>query len=553
MDEKTEKKLKKENKDNIYNKDKIEKTEKILKERKQREPYKRKPKTLLNVIFSQKATIILLLVLQFVLIFITFTQLSEHYTYIHVVFSTIAIVLAISILNTNENPAYKLTWIIPMLVLPVFTTVVYILLKNQPGTRKVRNAYAKKCANTRAFLPTDKEVMKAVKEEDSTLYKLCTYIDDRAGYPAYRCEGAEYYPLGEYKFEAMIRELKKAEDFIFMEYFIVDEGEMWSQIMEILLEKVKAGVEIRFLCDGMGSQFTLPSKDLKKLRKNGIKCLIFNKFHPMMSTIQNNRDHRKILVVDGKVAFNGGINLADEYINRRIRFGHWKDTAVMIKGEAVWNYTMMFLQMWEVISGDTAQYDMYRPKSTGEVRRCKGYVIPYSDSPLDDEDVGKLVYMDMINNAQDYVYITTPYFIPDNEMMTALELAAKSGVDVRIITPHIPDKWYIHCITKSYYRDLLAIGVKVYEYTPGFIHAKNFLSDDKKAVVGTINLDYRSLYLHFECATYMYDTECIKDIRADFNDLFENKCHMITAEDCRKISFFSRFASIILRMFAPLL
>ncbi len=517
---------------------------------------KKKPKSLINVIFSQKATIILLLAVQFAIIFITFAQLSEHYTYLYVLFSTIAVALAVYILNTNKNPAYKLAWIVPLLAFPVFTTVIYIMLANQPGTRKVKNIYAKKCANTRAFLPTDKALMEKLRREDPELHKLCTYLDVRAGYPAYECTGAEYFPLGDDKFPAMKREMRKAKEFIFMEYFIVDDGEMWGDIMEILLEKLAEGVEVRFLCDGMGSQFILPAKDLKALRKAGAKCLIFNKFHPMISTIQNNRDHRKILVVDGKVAFNGGVNIADEYINRRERFGHWKDNAVMITGGAVWNFTMMFLQMWEVISGDTAQYDMYRPAyEQGEKEKLQkqGYVIPYADSPLDDEDVGRLVYIDTINSARDYVYITTPYFIPDNETLTALELAAKSGVDVRIITPHIPDKWFIHCITKSYYRDLLSVGVKVYEYTPGFIHAKTFLSDDSKAIVGTINLDYRSLYLHFECATYMYNAPCTKDIKADFQDMFENKCHLITAEDCRSISFFSRFASVILRMIAPLL
>ena len=517
--------------------------------------YKRrkKPKKLLNIIFSQKTTIILLLLLQFLLIFTTFTNLSEHYTYIHILFTTIAVGLAVYILNTNQNPAYKMAWIIPLLALPVFTTVLYILLANQPYKRKVRNLYAKKCANTRAFLTTDKKLMETVKEKDPELGRLAEYIDTFGGYPMYRGEGAVYFPLGEDKFKALVAELKKAEEFIFMEYFIVDDGEMWGEILDILLEKVKSGVEVRFLCDGMGSQFTVPARDLKTLKKAGAKVLIFNKFRPMISTIQNNRDHRKIVVIDGKTAFNGGVNIGDEYINRRPRFGHWKDNAVMITGDAVWNFTMMFLQMWEVISGDVAAYEMFKPKADGSYSKKHGYVIPYADSPLDEESVGKLVYMSMINSAKKYVYITTPYFIPDNEMLTALELAAKSGVDVRIITPGIPDKWYIHCMTKSYYRELLAIGVKVYEYTPGFIHAKTFLSDDSKAVVGTINLDYRSLYLHFECATYMQDSECIGDIRADFDNMFENKCHLITPQDCRDISFFSRFASVILRMLAPLL
>lgn len=512
---------------------------------------KKKPKKLINMIFSQKTTIILLLALQLIFIFIIFQSFAVHYAYLHIVFSTVAIVLAIYILNSSENPAYKLAWIVPLVIVPIFTVVLYILLKNQFSTRKVRNLYAKKSANTRPFLKTNEQIMSYLHESDPDFYKLANYVDKSGGYPVCGNTEVTYFPLGEDKYKAMLEELQKAQEFIFMEYFIIDDGEMWREIVKILLEKAKAGVEVRLLYDGMGSQFTLPFRYKKKLTEQGVKCLVFNPFRPMLSTIQNNRDHRKILVIDGNVAFNGGVNIADEYINRKERFGHWKDTAVMLKGDGVWNFTMMFLQMWEVISGDKTEYNMYRPTVKNVVNN--GYVIPYGDSPLDDENVGELVYMDMINNAKDYIYISTPYLIPDNEMLTALGYAAKSGVDVRIITPEIPDKWYVSVITRSFYRDLETLGVKVYEYKGGFNHAKMFLSDDKSAVVGTINLDYRSLYLHFECATYMYKTSCIKDIKADFDDMFENHCHRITHDDINNRSFWSRFMSVILRTIAPLL
>ena len=476
---------------------------------------KKKPKKLINMIFSQKTTIILLLALQLIFIFIIFQSFAVHYAYLHIVFSTVAIVLAIYILNSSENPAYKLAWIVPLVIVPIFTVVLYIILKNQFSTRKVRNLYAKKTANTRPFLRTNEQIMSYLNENEPDFYKLANYVDKSGGYPVCGNTEVTYFPLGEDKYKAMLEELQKAQEFIFMEYFIIDDGEMWREIVKILLEKAKAGVEVRLLYDGMGSQFTLPFRYKKKLTDQGVKCLVFNPFRPMLSTIQNNRDHRKILVIDGNVAFNGGVNIADEYINRKERFGHWKDTAVMLKGDGVWNFTMMFLQMWEVISGDKTEYNMYRPTVKNVVNN--GYVIPYGDSPLDDENVGELVYMDMINNAKDYIYISTPYLVPDNEMLTVLGYAAKSGVDVRIITPEIPDKWYVSVITKSFYRDLETLGVKVYEYKGGFNHAKMFLSDDKSAVVGTINLDYRSLYLHFECATYMYKTSCIKDIKADFD------------------------------------
>jgi cardiolipin synthase len=514
---------------------------------------RKKPRKLINIIFSQKTTIILLLLLQFFQIFVMFTILNENYSYLSVLFSTLGIGVAIYIVNTDRHPAYKIAWIVPLLIFPVFTTILYLILTNQPYKRKVSDAYVQKNLDTRCYLPEDKELSKKIQAEDPELYRIVRYLDDSAGFPAYGCEDITYFPLGENKFAAMTAELRKAEKFIFMEYFIVDDGEMWGEILDILIEKAFSGVEVRLIVDGMGSQFTMPKNDIKAIEKAGGRVLIFNKFRPMMSTIQNNRDHRKILVVDGNVGFTGGVNIADEYINRLIRFGHWKDTAIMIRGQAVWNLTMMVLQMWEVISHETTDYERYRPDTPDNKPKTQGIIVPYSDTPLDSEKIGRMVYMTMINNSKKYLYITTPYFIPDNEILTSLELAAKSGVDVRIITPHIPDKWYIQCITRSYYMELLNMGVRVYEYVPGFIHAKNCLSDDKRAVVGTINFDYRSLYLHFEDAAFMQDTACIPDIKADFEDLIKNKCHRITYKDIRELSFASRFMSVILRIFAPML
>ena len=514
---------------------------------------RKKPKKLINIIFSQKTTIILMLLLQFVQIFVMFTILNENYNYLSILFSTLGIGVAIYIVNTDRNPAYKLAWIVPLLIFPVFTSILYLILANQPYKRKVSNAYVKKNLDTRCYLPEDTDLTEKIKTQDPELYRLVRYLDDSAGFPAYGCEDVTYFPLGEDKFASMVTEMRKAEKFIFMEYFIVDDGEMWGEILDILVEKASAGVEVRLIVDGMGSQFTMPAKDKKAIENAGGRVIIFNKFRPMISTIQNNRDHRKILVIDGNVGFTGGVNIADEYINRLIRFGHWKDTAIMIRGQAVWNLTMMVLQMWEVITHESTDYEKYRPSLSYENTSSQGIIVPYSDTPLDSEKIGRMVYMSMINTSKKYLYISTPYFIPDNEILTSLELAAKSGVDVRIITPHIPDKWYIQCITRSYYIELLNMGVKVYEYVPGFIHAKNCLSDDKRAVVGTINFDYRSLYLHFEDAAFMQDTACIPDIKQDFDDLFKNKCHRITYDDVRRLSFASRFMSVILRIFAPLL
>lgn len=512
-------------------------------------------KKLAKILFSQRTTIILLLLVQVIFLLYAFFQLGEHSRTFYYTFTILGLALAVYILNKPQNPAYKLAWIIPLLAIPMFATIAYFILTNQYSTRRVRNAYIKKCAGTKPFLRQDQDILTELNIEDKNVYRLARYVDKFGGYPIYKNTTIEYFKVGEEKFAAMVRELKKAEHFIFLEYFIIDQGEMWDEIHDILVEKARQGVEVRLLYDGMGSQYLLPFRYDKKLEKEGIRCHVFNPFRPMLSSIQNNRDHRKICVIDGHTAFNGGINLADEYINRKVRFGHWKDTAVMIKGDGVWNFTMMFLQMWEIVDGEgfASDYDQFLPENTAEMpKNAPGYVMPYGDSPLDSENVGELVYLDIINNARDYLYITTPYLIPDNEIVTALGYAAKSGVDVKIITPGIPDKWYVKSIGKSYYKELIAMGVKIYEYN-GFIHAKNFVSDDKTAVVGTINLDYRSLYLHFECATYMYKTPAVMDVKADFINMLEKNCVEITVHDCAKRSLWSRMVSAVLRIFAPLL
>ena len=302
--------------------------------------------------------------------------------------------------------------------------------------------------------------------------------------------------------------------------------------------------------DGTCSLILLPYNYPKKMEKMGIKCKIFSPIKPALSTYQNNRDHRKILVIDGNVAFTGGINLADEYINKKVVYGHWKDIGIMLKGEAVKSLTLMFLQVWNINSKEEEDYGKYISNAREE--DAEGYVMPYGDSPVDNENAGELVYMDVINTAKDYVHIMTPYLILDNEMMTSLKYAAKSGVDVKLILPHIPDKWYAYLLARTYYKELIEAGVKIYEYTPGFVHAKAFVSDDKKAVVGTINLDYRSLYLHFECAVFTYKTTLAYDVEKDFQETLK-KCEKITIENCKKFSIFKRIIGQILRLFAPLM
>lgn len=394
--------------------------------------------------------------------------------------------------------------------------------------------------------------MRALRRESPEVANLAHYIDRYGGYPAYRNTEVTYFPLGEDKFAEMLIQLEQARKFIFMEYFIVHEGVMLDAILDILKRKVKQGVEVRFMYDGMCSLAHLPYDYPKELIAYGIQCKMFSPIVPVLSTVQNNRDHRKILVIDGHTAFTGGVNLADEYINAKTRFGHWKDTAVMIKGDAVKNFTMMFLQMWNISGLAPEAYTRYIQPEGRISRPAKGYVIPYGDSPLDHETVGKLVYLDIINQAKSYVHICTPYLILDAEMETALKFAAKRGVDVRIILPHIPDKKYVYLLARNHYETLVEAGVKIYEYLPGFVHAKVFVSDDCKCTVGTINLDYRSLYLHFECGVFVYDNPVVFDVERDFQDTL-NRCLPMTLAECRKYPLYKRLLGHLLRIFAPLM
>ena len=334
-----------------------------------------------------------------------------------------------------------------------------------------------------------------------------------------------------------------------MEYFIIREGIMWDRILDILKAKAEDGVKVRLIYDDLGCFSQIPRNFDAELREYGIECVPFNPFRPVLTSVHNNRDHRKIAVIDGKVAFTGGINLADEYINAYEKHGHWKDASVMLKGKAAWSFTLMFLEMWELCTGKREDWAQYFPGN--KLYAQEGFVQPYGDSPMDNENVGEQVYLSIINGARNYLYINTPYLIVDDGMVSALCHAAKSGVDVRIVTPHKWDKWAVHMTTRSYYRELVRAGVRIYEYTKGFIHSKTFVSDDEIATVGTVNLDYRSLYLHFECGAVMYGGRAVGQIKEDFLKTLEI-CQHITEQDC-VYSLPMRMFQDMMRVFAPLM
>jgi len=507
-------------------------------------------KGLLHLVFSRLGVIAALVALQIAIMVYLYGYVTKSLPIVVLLQGVFTLVMIIYLFNCSMDSTAKLTWMFIIAIAPLAGTIFLWFTQSNTGHRLESDMVNKQIDNTKTILKQPESVQKELEHDGSGTDDLCTYLNKSGCFPLYKDTAVTYYPLGENKFEAMLEELEKAEKFIFMEYFIVQEGYMWGRILDILIRKAKQGVDVRVMYDGMCEISTLPHDYWKLLEKEGIKAQPFSPIKPFISSHYNYRDHRKILVIDGKVAFNGGVNLADEYINRIVRFGHWKDTAIKVVGPAVDSYTLMFLQMWYVWEKE-ADYESFLHKAE-PVPGAKGYVMPYCDSPLDEYKVGESVYIDMLYRATDYVHIMSPYLILDGELETALRFAAQRGVDVKLILPGIPDKKVPYALAKTHYKSLTGAGVKVYEYTPGFIHAKVFVSDDCKATVGTINLDYRSLYHHFECATYLYKTDCIPEIEADFQDTLA-KCREVTAETIRAEKFSTKFTGQIAKFLAPLM
>ena len=508
-------------------------------------------KGLLSLVFSRFSIIAILILLQvFIYIYIYgwLVHLIPFFTAFMVIFTVIMIFY---LFNNSMDYSAKLTWILVLAVFHVPGAIFLLFTQTNIGYRKLAKRENALIRHTRSAIPQSQTVLDELEKDGSGTDDLVRYLNRSGCFPVYDNTEVTYFPIGEDKFDAMLKELAAAEKFIFMEYFIVEEGYMWGKILEILVEKAAQGVEVRVMYDGMCEMSTIPPDYFKLLQEKGIKAKAFSPIKPLLSSHYNYRDHRKILVIDGEVAFNGGVNLADEYINRIERFGHWKDTAVMLKGEAVKSFTLMFLQMWNITEKD-AQFDQWLVDNRKAPEHPSGYVIPYGDSPLDSKKVGAAVYTDIINRANNYVHIMTPYLILDGELEGAIKYAAERGVEVKIILPGIPDKKTAYALAKSHYKRLISSGVEIYEYTPGFVHAKVFISDGWKATVGTINLDYRSLYHHFECATYLYKTDCIPDIEADFQDTL-TKCRKVTFKSIKEEKLSYKIMGALLKLIAPLM
>ena len=508
-------------------------------------------KKIFKMLFGRLTLIALLIILQFLLFVWWVTDASLRFNWVYIVNTVISVLVFLHIVNRKMNTESKLTWVAVVLMMPVFGALAYILFSESRLSPKQRRNFLDVYYVTKDSL--DYYFAKAGGKMPDTGDYLGqnNYIKSMCNLPSYADTQTEYYPFGEDFFTALQAELEKAEHFIFMEYFIVEEGEMWNTLLEILSRKAAAGVEVRFMYDDIGSISKVPAKYCKKLQKLGIKAQRFNPFRPILTGIHNNRDHRKITVVDGVVGFVGGANLADEYINRTSPYGIWKDSAVRLKGAAVRALTTMFLQMYDMQAG---KVEDFAPYLTPEAEtKAEGVVQFFVDGPkpINDDYVAKNVYLNVFNGAKKYLYITTPYLIPDGEIVNALQLAAKRGVDVRIVTPGIPDKKTVFRLTRANYGPLLKAGVRIYEYTPGFIHAKSMVCDDETAVVGTINLDYRSLYLHFENAVYFSHCPAVGALKKDCLAVFKES-KKISLEDTRQ-TFIGRLFDSVLRVFETLL
>lgn len=514
-------------------------------------------KKLWRVIYSRIFIVILLLVVTIVSIFWAVSYATNAVPALWSILQLFSLLVAIRIINRPMNASFKLTWIIFVMGVPIFGALFYFILQSNIETRRYRKTFRRQAETLRKYGKTSRKVMSGLADKDKAQLKLAHYMSEYVGYALHTNSDAKYYPSGEAWFEDLIVELKKAERYIFMEYFIVDFGYMWDTILEILKEKAAQGVEVRFMYDGMNSLTLLPYTYYKTLRKYGIKAKVFSQIIPALSTVQNNRDHRKITVVDGKVAFTGGANLADEYINRIERFGYWKDAAIRIEGEAVANFTQMFLQMWnfnEKKENQDLQYleDHHNREKT--VIESDAFFLGYGESPFDGDEVAKRVYLDMIQSATKTISIMTPYLVLDDETMDNLIYAAKRGVKVQILLPHIYDKQSAYLAARTNFETYLEAGVELYEFTPGFVHSKVILTDDKKASVGSVNMDFRSFYLNFECGLYIYNhQQVLEAIRADFEQSFAQS-QRVTLEDFQQhYPWYKRWAGAAVAILAPLL
>lgn len=509
--------------------------------------------TLVKILKSKAIYIAVALIFQIITLIIFLAYFSTRFLPIYYLMIVLSFLMALHIINRDSDSSSKLLWVMLIMGLPVFGGVIYLLF----GGRKIPKALMIKdrqaYSDYKKYALKNKEALNKVDSNDFVLNKMVNMAWNNGYFPVYENCNINYFVTGEQQFESILKDLKKAKDFIFIETFILNSGVMWDSICEILIEKAAEGVDIRLIYDDFGSLTTLDKEYPSWLESKGIKVYSFNPMVPQLAMQMNNRDHRKIIVVDGKVAYTGGINIADEYINEIVRFGHWKDMGVRIEGEAVEMFTISFLQIWNYQANTNSPYDHYILDNTAFHNvKGQGYCIPFSDSPTDDSNMGKNMHINQLMLSTDYCWISTPYLVLDQEMIDSLTLAANNGVDVRIVVPGIPDKKIVYQVTKANFEPLLKKGVRIYEYTPGFIHGKVCISDDRNALVGTVNMDNRSYYLNYECGIWMHNTSCIPKIKEDFQNIFASSKE-ITLKDIEDTNSFLVLFRNFLKIFSPIM
>ena len=511
---------------------------------------KKKRSGILGILFSPMGVVLLLRALGIVIIGCVISLLAEFIVQSILVAVLFDIIIIVYILNSKDDATAKIAWLMVCAVFPVIGGLFYIYIHTNFGMRAMKKRSNELVAENMKAVPQDPKVLADLKKDDIGTSQIAHYMASAGCHPVCANTAVKYYPFGEDKWKDLLEDFKKAKKFIFLEYFIVEEGLMWGKMLEILEQKAAEGVDVRFIYDGTCEFVLVPRKYPKLLAGLGIKAKVFDRLTPLVSSAYNYRNHRKIAVIDGKVAYTGGVNLADEYINAKEVFGHWKDTAVRMEGPAVDPFTLMFLEDWNL--DEEKPFVDHSFLGHSEPQKANGLVIPLGETPLDDERTAENMYIDFLNRAKRYVHIMSPYLILDGEMETALCFAAQRGVDVKLLMPGIPDKKMVYALAWTYFGRLMEAGVKIYTYTPGFVHAKSFVADDERAFVGTINLDYRSLYHHYECGAYLYKTDCVADVERDFQKTLK-ECELVTPERINKRSLGSKIIGPVARIIAPLL
>ncbi len=492
-----------------------------------------------------------IVIFQILWFFLIFLVLSNFTELLMLILSFLSVVFSLYIIMKRDEGTYKILWLIIIMGLPIFGTLLYLFVGNKGSGRKLKEKMYPVKADLKGILPVNNEVFHELEEKDKRAAQTLNRISETTGFPIYTCDKVKYYPLGEDMFADMCIELEKAEKFVFIEYFIIQSGKFWDTMVDILAGKVAKGVDVRVMYDDLGCIATYSRSDVNELEKKGIKCIPFNPFFSIKTQL-NNRDHRKIMVIDGRIAFSGGVNIADEYINEIHPFGKWKDIGFRIEGEAIKSYTYMFIEFWNSFEKTAPiNKELICEYSYTEPEQYNGYMLPYYDDPIEGDPTSNILFTEVLSTATDYVYFYTPYLMLGDTLYDAFIRAAQRGVDVRLILPGIPDKKMVYRISRSYYRPLIEAGARIYEYTPGFVHAKAFVADDKICGIGTVNLDYRSLFLHYECFSVFYDSGVLADLKTDMKNSFAMS-RMVDINDTKR-GVLGSYLDGVLRIFAPLM